>query len=225
MKSYFDQIHVIEDYIGKDLSNFLAHAFDKYLEPHPREKQIFSGPPMFDKNSDKPPYIEGDIEYNCGIDMLSSIGKNIESTVSKFYNKPFLFKSFYYSVMKEGGDNKLHMDNYYINESKELRIKENDYDDRAALLYLNDEYSGGMLNFPLQDLSLKPKPGTLIFFKGDYLIPHEVSEVESGSRVNIVTFLCNEKDRDNPTDRRVNDSQIRITKEIIFDQDIMKPMP
>jgi hypothetical protein len=224
MKSYFDQIHLIEDYIGKDLSDLLAHCFDLHLQPHPTDKGIFSGPSMFSGNSEKPRYIEGDSKYNCGVDMLNIIGKDIQDIISKFYNKPFLFKSFYYSVMKEGAENKLHMDNYYINEEKELRVKENEYDDRAALLYLNDEYSGGSLNFPLQNLSLKPKPGTLIFFKGDHLIPHEVSPVESGSRVNIVSFLGNEKDKGRPTDRHINDSQIMITKEIIFDKNIMKPI-
>lgn len=224
MKSYFNQIHVVENYIGEDLANFLAHSFDPHLQPHPTDKGIFSGPSMFTDKNKKSAYIPGDINYNCGIDMLSIIGQNIENTISIFYNKPFIFKTFYYSVMKEGAENKLHMDNYYINENKELRIKENEYDDRAALLYLNDEYSGGMLNFPLQDLSLKPKPGTLIFFKGDHLVPHEVSAVESGSRVNIVSFLGNEKDRGKPTNRYINDSQILITKDIIFDENIMRPI-
>jgi hypothetical protein len=223
IKSYFNQIHVLEGYIGKDLSNFLAHSFDSHLQPHPTDKGIFSGPSIFGVNNEKPSYIDKDLQYNIAVDMLTIIGQNIENTVSKFYNKPFLFKSFYYSVMKKGAENKLHMDNYYINENKELKIKENEYDDRAALLYLNDEYEGGMLNFPLQDLSLKPKPGTLIFFQGDHLVPHEVSEVESGSRVNIVSFLGNEVDKGKPTNRYINDSQILITRDIVFDKNIMRP--
>lgn len=47
--------------------------------------------------------------------------------------------------------------------------------DVACLMYLNDEYEGGEINFPEHDIMIKPKPGTIVFFPCHYV--HEVMEV------------------------------------------------
>jgi Rps23 Pro-64 3,4-dihydroxylase Tpa1-like proline 4-hydroxylase len=42
-------------------------------------------------------------------------------------------------------------------------------------MYLNDEYEGGEINFPENNIMVKPKPGTIVFFPCHYI--HEVMEV------------------------------------------------
>lgn len=52
----------------------------------------------------------------------------------------------------------------------------------AANLYLNDDFDGGELWFPLRDLVIKPKAGQLILFPGGHEYIHGVKEVMAGYR-------------------------------------------
>ena len=121
-------------------------------------------------------------DINIGIDIFTGLLTNIEKTSSKLFNKNLVLKSYFYSHMKKGGKNSLHVDNYNEKYSK----------DYSVILYLTNSYSGGNLVFPEQDLTIKPEPGTLIAFIGTEDLKHEVQEVIDGDRVNIICFL-NEK--------------------------------
>jgi hypothetical protein len=57
----------------------------------------------------------------------------------------------------------------------------------AAILYLNDNYDGGCLYFPEQDISIKPSAGSLYIFPGKGM-PHGVSEIIGENRYAIVSF-------------------------------------
>lgn len=57
--------------------------------------------------------------------------------------------------------------------------------DLASLFYLNDDYEGGELYFPIQGAQFKPKKGAAYFFPGDRNYIHGVTEVKSGLR-----FTC-----------------------------------
>lgn len=50
----------------------------------------------------------------------------------------------------------------------------------AAVLYLNDDYVDGEVFWPNKNLSLKPKPGTLILFPGTDEYNHGVKHVGKG---------------------------------------------
>ncbi len=52
----------------------------------------------------------------------------------------------------------------------------------ASVLYLNDGYEGGEINFPQHNLSIKPKTGDFIAFPGNQYYSHEVKEILSGER-------------------------------------------
>jgi hypothetical protein len=58
-----------------------------------------------------------------------------------------------------------------------------------AMLFLTDSYKGGELVFPRQNLTLKPKSGTLILVPGSFLYPHLVNPILSGERIEIVTWF------------------------------------
>lgn len=57
--------------------------------------------------------------------------------------------------------------------------------DLSSLFYLNDDYEGGELYFPLQDIKFKPKKGAAYFFPGDKNYIHGVTEVKGSNR-----FTC-----------------------------------
>jgi predicted 2-oxoglutarate/Fe(II)-dependent dioxygenase YbiX len=63
----------------------------------------------------------------------------------------------------------------------------------GALIYLNDNYEGGEINFPEYDIIIKPKFGELVIFPCHFL--HEVKEVIKGERYTLplfYTFRCTE---------------------------------
>lgn len=58
----------------------------------------------------------------------------------------------------------------------------------AGFLYLNEDFEGGLLKFPDQDIEIKPKVGMLAVFDGGFNNMHEVSLITSGVRYTIGSF-------------------------------------
>jgi hypothetical protein len=59
----------------------------------------------------------------------------------------------------------------------------------VILIYLNDNYEGGELLFPLQNFKTKPKKGSTVIFPCNFAFPHVSQPVTSGSKhVCRVTF-------------------------------------
>lgn len=54
--------------------------------------------------------------------------------------------------------------------------------DIGTIFYLNDDYEGGELHFPKQEISFKPKARAAYFFPGDMNYIHGVNMVKSGCR-------------------------------------------
>lgn len=60
--------------------------------------------------------------------------------------------------------------------------------DIAGLFYINDDYEGGELYFPNQNIKFKPKAGAAYFFPGDMNYIHGVTEIKSGIRYTVPFF-------------------------------------
>jgi hypothetical protein len=58
----------------------------------------------------------------------------------------------------------------------------------GCVLYLNDDYGGGEIYFPNQDIELKPNPNTLVFFPGTLEYLHGVKMITSGIRYTLTSF-------------------------------------
>ena len=72
----------------------------------------------------------------------------------------------------------------------------------AGFLYLNDDFEGGLLRFPDQDLEIQPKVGMLAVFDGGFNNMHEVSLITSGVRYTIGSFWDDRKEEDYPQETR-----------------------
>lgn len=59
----------------------------------------------------------------------------------------------------------------------------------SPILYLNDDYEGGELEFVNFNLKIKPKAGTLYIFPASYPYRHIAHPVKSGTKYAIVTWL------------------------------------
>jgi predicted 2-oxoglutarate/Fe(II)-dependent dioxygenase YbiX len=59
----------------------------------------------------------------------------------------------------------------------------------SALVYLNDDYSGGEVEFPNFRIKIKPQAGMLILFPSNYAYSHIAHPVVNGEKYCLVTWL------------------------------------
>lgn len=60
----------------------------------------------------------------------------------------------------------------------------------SCLIYINDNYVGGAINFPNQNFYYQPVAGDLIIFPGNNNFQHEVTEIVSGKRYTMPSWYC-----------------------------------
>lgn len=194
IKTIQGKIHIVEDFISPDTANFISSAISKFVIPAP-DKSVFAGPSCSNRADLIGPIktiteYNDDPDYNVAIDLISNLSYSMAKTISDFYSEDYVLKTIFYNKMISGAKNTLHMDNNYIEEgSHKIKFREGSAKDKSGLLYLNCDCDGGVLSFPLQEFSVKPKPGTFIFFEGNKETPHEVLEITGGERHNLVSFF------------------------------------
>lgn len=71
------------------------------------------------------------------------------------------------------------------NDGKTILVPENDI---ASLIYLNDDFKGGEIYFPIQKIEIKPEAGDAIFFPGDNKYLHGVKKITEGNRFSSTAF-------------------------------------
>jgi hypothetical protein len=133
--------------------------------------------------------LTGDTKEDSSILKVTESILTVKKDMEEFFDLGLSLINCNYSIMHAGSENPLHVDTTDLDGSPIPESKELEY---SALIYLNnggEDYTGGNLFFPLQDLNIQTKKGTVIFFKGDYSRPHGVREVESGDRKVIVLFF------------------------------------
>lgn len=74
----------------------------------------------------------------------------------------------------------LHRDDGYGLNEIQKRIK------WGIVIYLNDDFEGGEIEYPDHGLAFKPKKGSMLIHRGD--IPHKVQVVTSGCRYYTTGF-------------------------------------
>ena len=197
----FGSINIIEDYISKDTCDFLINIYNDSFTETPN-KGILGGPSQgldyawtVGPGSPFPPY-SANKNKNIASDLITNITNSMGRSISNFYSEPVDLRTIFLSKMITGAKLQEHYDNYepggkefYAHGTDAETIDRIGFEsDWSALLYLNDEYQGGEIEFPQYDLKLKPKPGTFVFFKGDMDALHFVNEVTGGNRINLITF-------------------------------------
>jgi hypothetical protein len=72
----------------------------------------------------------------------------------------------------------------------------------AGFLYLNNNFEGGLLRFPDQNLEIEPKVGMLAVFDGGFKNMHEVTLITKGIRYTIGSFWDDRQENDYPQEVR-----------------------
>jgi hypothetical protein len=135
------------------------------------------------------------IVYKGGIsDNYNSFSDSLQSTLNNIFFESFdkiekdyqasygIFTTWHdaYGILKYGVGQKFtnHIDDHP------------DYHRRmSTVYYLNDNYSGGEINFPRFGITYKPKANQMIVFPSTYVYNHSVSEVTEGTRYAVVSWL------------------------------------
>ncbi len=60
--------------------------------------------------------------------------------------------------------------------------------DFSMLIYLNDDFTGGELNFPWLNFQYKPVMGDLVFFPSNHIFTHESLPIISGKKYALVSW-------------------------------------
>lgn len=81
-----------------------------------------------------------------------------------------------------------HIDN--MNEQKILTPTGYVSRDISSTIYFNDNYLGGEIVFPKQDLKIKPSAGSVVMFPSHDSYPHLVFPVLNGLRYSATNFWC-----------------------------------
>jgi len=63
----------------------------------------------------------------------------------------------------------------------------------SSVMYLNNDYQGGEIEFVNSGVKLKPEAGSIIFFPSNFLYVHEVYPIESGFRYSMPHWYHNTK--------------------------------
>lgn len=120
-------------------------------------------------------------QSNC-FDLLNEIVSRIKPHVESFYNVevsatwPALVRWPVGAMQFPHADKELH-------EGPDAGTENNfPWYDIGTVFYLNEDYEGGELFFPKQDVVLKPKARAAYFFPGDKNFIHGVNKVISGCR-------------------------------------------
>lgn len=121
-----------------------------------------------------------------------------QQELAKRYNVEFnFFETPHILRYQQGGHYVLHNDADDLDRDK-MQPKRGIDRDFSVLVYLNDDFTGGELDFPWQNLRVIPEPGMLVAFPSDYRFIHRANPVKSGTRVSIVSWGSIKKAKDDP---------------------------
>jgi Rps23 Pro-64 3,4-dihydroxylase Tpa1-like proline 4-hydroxylase len=108
--------------------------------------------------------------------IIENIYNKIKNKIELNYNFKFLEHAFYLQIWDDGAYHNPHNDLY-------------DNMNMSAVIYLNNDFNGGILSFVRKNINISPKTGLLTFFNGrDELNIHTVHQVSNGKRCTVGSF-------------------------------------
>lgn len=186
-------VYVISDFISKEECSQINELLESRSTPTPRYNQLSTlGWPS--------PLEASKVGHSANVSpdtenlLITTTIKKVLDLIGKTYEvEDISLVNAFYQVILEGGKHQLHCDSCEVDGSPfDPNIEE--VNDWSGVLYLNsadEDFTGGEISFPKQDILQKPVAGTLVYFKSDVEHPHEVLEVLSGKRKCLAIFTGN----------------------------------
>ncbi len=182
-KKPLSRILVSENTLSLTECTFLIDLYDRYSELSPTRD--CSGRPLLhyyslrDVDSDSASWVYG-VSLQC------------KEKIEVDLRTPQLFVETVFLACLLPGDSHIpHADNQRREHGRWLpnHTPQRDY---TALVYLNDNFTGGELVFPDRDVVIIPKPGLFVGFPSNHKFVHAVPNVLSGKRYSLpVWFTMN----------------------------------
>jgi Rps23 Pro-64 3,4-dihydroxylase Tpa1-like proline 4-hydroxylase len=127
------------------------------------------------------------IMFGLPADFFSQLKYKIKNISEKVLGKELSEVSYHAQKWIEGAFASFHSDNS-DDEGNPTAFERSKY---AVFMYLNDDFTGGVLNFKNHDITIRPELGMLAIFSGGHGNEHEVTKVKSGTRYTIGSFWDN----------------------------------
>jgi len=209
-------IVVYENFLTEDVCSKIIKVLDK----HAKDGKISWMPISFYESYSSVLPQDNDqetIDANLSPTIFSDIEKKMPEAIASIHDlDPKIICKIGYQTQKwePGAYARVHSDNTDA-EGKSGAFTRSRY---AGFLYLNDNFEGGILKFPGQDIEINPQIGLLAVFDGGFNNMHEVSLIKSGVRYTIGSFWDDRKESDYPQELR--DSWAKEMKETRAKQEI-----
>ena len=156
---HYEDIYEIQDFLNEEeLSTLLLSATDGDFE---ESKEIWNGRPS-----------TGNVVKDLNAQSLALIPKISDKIMSFFENAHSHTKIANIRQLKPGEHMPVHKDEGYPDSNIKIIY--------GVVIYLNDNFSGGLLNYPKLKISIKPKAGSMVIHNSQ--IHHKVLKVKSGNR-------------------------------------------
>jgi predicted 2-oxoglutarate/Fe(II)-dependent dioxygenase YbiX len=199
---------VLDNFITTELADKLCAFLDPKLGPENNKIYTalgFQNSIQASKAGFSEPALHGifNPEDSLIVSELGNIYVRVRDILEKYFGVEMDLVNAIYQKLITGASNSLHSDSSMLDGSPWQKDGTPEELEWSALLYLNnydEDFTGGSIRFPLQEVELFPRKGQLVFFKGDLDHIHEVTTVESGERRNIVFFYAK---RGNISDRNM----------------------
>lgn len=130
--------------------------------------------------------LDADIKSNY---IISSIRKAYVDVANDFKNS----KNISENILL---DNVIGIKRYNVSTSMGQHADSYDGNTRlkySMVLYYNDDYEGGEISFPNQNITIKPKAGSIIIFPSTEPYIHESLKIISGSKYMTASFWLHEQ--------------------------------
>lgn len=128
-------------------------------------------------------YLVNAIKHPLMIDLHNKCNDTLHSAVTSYHQRHGITEGFWqegYNLLKyqTGQEYKIHYDSS-TQGGRHI----------SCVLYLNDDYDGGEIEFPAFEVKIKPQRGMLILFPSNYAYRHIAHPVTSGTKYAMVTWL------------------------------------
>lgn len=189
-------IFIIEDFMSQDDCVTISSVFDNLCVPHPHLFGYLSTTGFQTSNDASSLSLDNPIIKISGVQksdeaslLLTRHILRLKDEMQKHFSQQMSVVNCNYVQMLKGSSNGLHSDSTDLDGIPYHDAEELEF---SGLLYFNnygEDFTGGEIVFPNQNIVVKPKAGTAVFFRGDVEHQHEVNFVRSGIRKNAVIFM------------------------------------